>query len=287
MSVILVATGTISTSVTQHVAAQNISIPTNTTQQANCDTAGSSSAVADSCNDKSTNNIANSGGVVDLNTQHKHHHHTTITVIKQVINDNGGTLQASDFTIRVITCGAQGKHIVASFPGDESGTTVELDPAPCYFLHEDTPANSPGYDASFTGDCSTLDPQGESNRFPLNEGDHLTCTITNNDVPPTITVTKHVINDNGGTLQASDVTIGIYICGTSSPVVSFPGSESGTTVPLDPAPCYAVVEFIPPTPTGYDVSRSGDCTNSAGQGVGFPLNPGDQKTCTFTNNDRP
>jgi hypothetical protein len=106
-------------------------------------------------------------------------------------------------------------------------------------------------------------------------------------VPPTITVTKHVINDNGGTLQASDVTIGIYICGTSNPVASFPGDESGTTVPLNPAPCYAVTESIPATPAGYDVSITGDCSNSAGQDVGFPLNPGDQKTCTFTNNDRP
>jgi hypothetical protein len=57
-------------SLTQRALSQGISIPTNTTQQANCDTAGSSSAIADSCSNNSTNNIANSGGVIDL-THHE------------------------------------------------------------------------------------------------------------------------------------------------------------------------------------------------------------------------
>ena len=55
-SPILVTIGTVDASFTQLASAQNISIPTNNTQQANCDT-----AIADSCNNNFTNNIVNSG----------------------------------------------------------------------------------------------------------------------------------------------------------------------------------------------------------------------------------
>lgn len=61
LAAILVTIGTVDASFTQLASAQNISIPTNNTQQANCDTAGSSSAIADSCNNNFTNNIVNSG----------------------------------------------------------------------------------------------------------------------------------------------------------------------------------------------------------------------------------
>ena len=165
LSAILVATGTISTSITQHVAAQSISIPTNTTQQANCDTAGSSSAVADSCNDKSTNNIANSGGVLDLTTQPR----STITVIKHVINDNGGTAQASDFTMTLSTC--TNPADIATFPGSESGTTEAVPPGQCFNVGEVAPGPT-FYDTTETGDCTNV---------VLNVGDQKTCTITNND----------------------------------------------------------------------------------------------------------
>ena len=125
---ILVTIGTVEvSSLPQRALSQSISVPTNITQQANCDTAGSSSAIADSCNNNSTNNIANSGGVIDL-THHEQQppqpQTGTITVTKHVINDNGGTLQASDFTIEIVTFADP--FPVASFPGSENGTTVRL-----------------------------------------------------------------------------------------------------------------------------------------------------------------
>jgi hypothetical protein len=168
LAAILVTIGTVETSLTQLASAQSISIPTNTTQQASCDTAGSSSAIADSCNSKSTNNIANSGGVIDLTQPSTNT--GTITVIKHVINDNSGTLQASDFTMTISTCPPNAQD-VRQFPGRESGTTVAVDPAPCYNVGESFPGPIP-YDISLTGDCTNV---------VLNAGDHKTCTITNND----------------------------------------------------------------------------------------------------------
>ena len=50
-----------------------------------------------------------------------------------------------------------------------------------------------GYQAgAWGGDC----PDGS---ITLALGQHATCTITNNDISPTLTVVKTIINDNGGT----------------------------------------------------------------------------------------
>ncbi len=187
LGAILVTIGIVEvSSLTQRASSQSISIPTNTTQQANCDTAGSSSAIAASCNNNSTNNIANSGGVIDLthNEQQPPQPQTgTITVTKHVINDNGGTLQASDVTIEIITFADP--FPLYSFQGSESGTTVRLPAGPGpengYGVGETFDAPPPGYSISFAGDCRG--PAGENSIIHLNPGDHKTCTITNNDNP--------------------------------------------------------------------------------------------------------
>ena len=43
----------------------------------------------------------------------------------------------------------------------------------------------------------------------LDEGDDVTCTITNDDVAPTLTLVKSVTNDNGGNAGADDFGISI------------------------------------------------------------------------------
>jgi len=93
---------------------------------------------------------------------------------------------------------------------------------------------------------------------------------------PMLTVVKHVINDsfNGGSAVASDFTM--TVSGSAVPVtgtISFPGSETGTTLTLQPGG-YTVTET---GPSGYVESDSSDCTGS--------LSGGDNKTCTVTNND--
>jgi len=66
VAAMLVATATVAALVTQPVAAQSISVPTNNTQASACDTAGLSSAISDSCNNVFNNNVTNSGGVLHL-----------------------------------------------------------------------------------------------------------------------------------------------------------------------------------------------------------------------------
>lgn len=89
-----------------------------------------------------------------------------LTVIKQVVNDNNGTAAPADFTMHV-----DGTHVtMPAFPGSSDGTTVVLD-AGGFKVSETGPD---GYTATYSGDCSGN----------LNVGDHKTCTIINDDVPP-------------------------------------------------------------------------------------------------------
>jgi hypothetical protein len=176
-----------------------------------------------------------------------------LNVIKKVVNDNGGTLAPDDFTINV-----DGDEATpASFPGDADGTEVLLD-AGSFAVTEDAVT---GYAGTYAGDCSGIIVIGETR----------TCTITNNDAPPGLTVVKHVINDNGGTAKAGDVTI--TVTGTAVNPATFPGSEEGTQVALD-AGEYKVTETAL---KGYVGTLSAECSGT--------IALGEQKVCTITNND--
>jgi len=75
----------------------------------------------------------------------------TLTVIKQVINDDGGTAQAADFTLRlhIINCDGTLRGAI-EFQGSEQGVTFQLNPeVDCgYRVLELVPANY-----TLTTDC--------------------------------------------------------------------------------------------------------------------------------------
>ncbi len=152
----------------------------------------------------------------------------TITVFKQVINDNGGTAKFTDFPL--ILNGAR----------VNSGESVSLPPG-TYTLSE---TNLPGYTATFTGNC---DANGKINHGGLNTHNDV-CTITNDDigappvppVPPLISVVKvpsplalpagsgsvtyTYTAKNIGTVPMTDVTL---IGDTCSPIVLASGDTNG------------------------------------------------------------
>jgi hypothetical protein len=179
----------------------------------------------------------------------------TLIVKKHVIADNGGGAVAADFTITV-----NGTNVSSStFAGDESGMAVTLD-AGSYSVTETGPS---GYAESDSADCTGT----------IANGDTKTCTITNDDIQPKLIVKKHVVNDNGGTLDASNWTINV--AGTNATPSSFPGNESGTLVMLD-AGDYAVSEN---TIAGYTPSPTRNCPGT--------IAVGQEKTCIITNDDQP
>ncbi|HTK05106.1 MAG TPA: SdrD B-like domain-containing protein, partial [Candidatus Eisenbacteria bacterium] len=112
----------------------------------------------------------------------------TLTLVKTVVNNNGGTLQVSDFPLNIsgnpTTSGASNGLNAGSYTAGEQSAF--------------------GYSASaWGGDCAA------DGSVSLSVGENKTCTITNDDVQPTLTLVKTVTNDNGGTLQVSDFPLNI------------------------------------------------------------------------------
>src|SRR3989344_2176477 len=182
----------------------------------------------------------------------------TLTVVKNVSNNNGGSAVPGSFNIHVKSGGSD----VTGSPqaGSASGTVYTL-AGGAYTVSEDAVS---GYTGSFSQSCS-------SGNVTVVNGQNVTCTITNDDQAASLTVIKHVENDNGGTKAASDFTINVTGANVSD--TSFPGDEAGTTVSLD-AGSYSVGEV---NPGGYSVSYSASCSGT--------ITNGEQVTCTVTNSD--
>ena len=180
-----------------------------------------------------------------------------LTVIKHVVNNNGGTAVASQWTMDVTAANPSNNN----FPGAEApGVTITID-AGAYSVDES--GGPGGYTKSLSAGCSgNLDP-----------GEMATCTITNEDVAPELTVIKHVVNDDGGTAVASDWTMDVTATNPSNN--NFPGAEApGVTITID-AGAYSVDESG--GPGGYTKSLSAGCSGNLG--------PGEAATCTITNDD--
>ena len=182
-----------------------------------------------------------------------------LTVVKHVVNDHGGTAVASDWALHV----KAGATEVASSPqaGSETGSTYHL-PSGSYDVSET--GGPSGYAASFGGDC---DAQGHITMTP---GAGRTCTITNDDVAPRLTVVKHVVNRGASTATAS--AFQMDVTGQDVSDAHFPGAEGGTTVTLD-AGAYAVDESGGPTTFAKELSA----------GCSGQIAVGEERTCTITN----
>ncbi|MBI2984669.1 MAG: DUF11 domain-containing protein [Candidatus Kerfeldbacteria bacterium] len=176
----------------------------------------------------------------------------TITLIKQVINDDGGTAGPDDFGLTIGGQAVQSGQALA-VPVDQPMTVDEV--------------GRPGYAfVSLTGDKECPGKLGGT--VSLYPGQHVTCTITNDDIEPQLTVTKIVINDNGGTAEVKDFDLFVDTTQVES------GAENGFD-----AGTYTISEGT--NQSGYEVTLGGDC-NAKGE---VTLNLGDVKHCTITNDD--
>ena len=105
-----------------------------------------------------------------------------LTVTKVVENNNGGTKVIADFPLFV----------------DGNPVTSGVDNTFDVGAHAVSETSDPGYAATIGGDCAA------DGTVTLNPGDVKSCTITNDDIAPKLTVTKVVVNDNGGTKLVAD-----------------------------------------------------------------------------------
>jgi len=176
----------------------------------------------------------------------------TVTVNKVVHNTHGGDAVIGNFNLFIgasgVTSGVPKKVAVGAHLISESGVA--------------------GYAATFSGDC---DPNTQL--LSGVNGDNKTCTITNDDIAPVITLVKNVV---GGTKSATD-----FIMRVDTVPVPSGGSKSvtsngaGHVITEDALAGY---HFTSMTGTG---SQGSTCPAALGGSV--ILNEGEVITCTITN----
>jgi len=179
-----------------------------------------------------------------------------LTIKKLVTTNNGGDKTEDDF-----------QGYINGDPVDWNDAQ-ELD-AGTYTLSED---GADGYSpSSWVCDGGSLN----GNQVTIELGETVECTITNDDIAPTITLIKEVTNDNGGTADVND--FGLSIGGTSV--------DSGETLEVNANEEISINEI---GLSGYSfVSITGDegCPSELGGTV--TLSEGQNITCTITNDDQP
>lgn len=177
-----------------------------------------------------------------------------LTVIKEIVNDNGGNNIVVDFQLQVV-----GTVVTNVTSGVE--TTLSADD---YIVTE---TGVSGYVASFSGDCNA------SGQITLNPGDVKTCTITNNDIAPNITLIKNVINDNQGNKVPANFTMridGVVVPQNTSVAVT---ANSPHAINEDSVPSY------------HFVSITGSTKCPAVLAGTATLDEGEAISCTIRNSD--
>ncbi len=190
-----------------------------------------------------------------------------LNVQTDVINDNGGNWNPSDFTTFVKL---RGSDITGSPTVGKAapGETFTVNPG----QYNVSVAPYEKYTSSYSGDCDS------DGNVTLADQETKTCLITNNDSAPGIYVVTEVINDNGGIANTSDFTVhikysGAEVSGSPSPSSGIPGVYFSSLRPGT----YLVSQDSNPS---YTTSFSGDCDI-----VGSITLSLGNKTCIITNDD--
>ncbi|QQR82752.1 PD40 domain-containing protein [Candidatus Campbellbacteria bacterium] len=174
----------------------------------------------------------------------------TLTLTTTVTNDNGGTLAVEDFPLFV-----DGVSI-------DSGVATTTLSAGSYTISE---TEDPAYAVTYGGDCD------ENGDITMEAGSTYACTVTNDDIGPTLTVTTTLTNDDRGTAEVADFTL--YLDGL--PITS---AVATTTLATTHTLTHAT-----PAGTTYDITWGGDCASDGT--LTMSLNT--TYTCTLTANDSP
>jgi K319-like protein len=191
-----------------------------------------------------------------------------LTVIKEVINDNGGTKTDADVFVRI-----------SNSRGDSIGSRALSPAAPArnariYDLALGTYDldGLGGFDylTTFEGDCDSTGKVTLGADEP-SKG----CTVKFDDkIRGAVKVVTDVINDNGDNKTAGDFRFGINRAGLLTNGFRGAPPPDGITL-LTPSDSYNI---IPSAVSGYTTTLEGDCTNVS-------IVENETKTCTIINDD--
>ncbi len=196
-----------------------------------------------------------------------------LTLIKKVVNDNGGTATESEFKL-----GASGPETISGISGDASITDVVVTPGD-YVLDESGPGG-------YTGTWSCTQGVLVGSTVTVAVGDDAVCTLTNDDifVPPPdsfLTLQKKVINDNGGTAADTDFSL-TFDNGSGNSGTGAHGDAAITGVVVPPGD-YKLGESPVQGYTLIEIS----CDGLDADGTdGLSISVGENVTCVFVNDDK-
>ena len=200
----------------------------------------------------------------------------TLTVIKDVENDNGGTATCDDFSFSI-----DGNTTATNFDASDctnvltlaTGTYSVTEPAVTGYTT--TYANSQNANAN----CTDLAVANNAN---------VTCTITNDDDEPALTLIKEVDNDNGGDAEATEWTLSAT--GTGAESTDLSGTTPVSSGAGFKADTYTLAESGGPdgyTAGSWSCVETGTDTTVAVTDSQVTVGLGDDVTCTITNDDQP
>ena len=201
------------------------------------------------------------------------------TLFKNVVNNNGGTAPSSAWTLNAsLKPGSSGACTSGGYSGSDSGSgvsgslSISDNVAQCVYVLSETGGPAVGYSAigwSCSGDVSL-----NGNEITLGSGGG-SCTITNDDQPPSLTLVKQVTNDNGGAAQSSEWTLS---ADGPTPISGAGGASSADNFS---AGTYTLSEF---GPANYAPSGWG-CVGGSQNGNSITVGIGESAICTIVNDD--
>jgi hypothetical protein len=182
----------------------------------------------------------------------------SLTLVNEVINDHGGTATPSAWILTATgPTGFSGPGPSVSSGRDFEAGTYDL--------------STSGGPAGYAADAWTCagGNQTDADTITLEAGDEATCTITNDDIAPTLRLVKTIVNDHGGSVtNPNDFKLridGNQVANNSTYTVA----AGPHLVSEDGLPGYL------PGAWGGDCSADGSITLVLGQSA----------TCTITNDD--
>jgi len=203
----------------------------------------------------------------------------TLTLTKTLVNDNGGDLTIGDFDIAI-----DGVEVTSGAANTVSANTaIAISELDINGYTEGTWSCSDSAGLTAAADLPTAGLATASS-VTLEPGSTVTCAITNNDIPPTLTLNKTVVNDNGGDLTIADFDISIDGTEVTNGVANAVTSNTAIAISeLDVAGytegTWSCADSTGLTPSA-DLPSAGVATGSS-----MTLEPGSKVTCAITNND--
>jgi len=199
----------------------------------------------------------------------------TLTLTKTLLNNNGGDLTVADFDVSI-----DGVEIVNGAANTvSSNTDIEI-----------SELDMPGYTegtwscTDSTGLTTTLPTAGVATGevISLAAGAVVDCVISNDDIAPTLSLTKNLINDNGGDKLVTDFDISIDGVEVAAGSVNTVMANQGILISELSIAGYTAGTWACTDSTGLTTTLP---TAGAAIGESITLEPGSKVVCDITNDD--